>query len=110
MHRMIARRALAKSILELNQCSEGMLSPAKRSRYLPRASNLHGRGLGDFVDRFCQSRLELGIAHRVPEVFDECARKAHDHAVVGGEALAGDVARIAAGESHYPRHERLFSQ
>src|SRR5271169_7195317 len=66
--------------------------PRTACRPLSRASNLHGRGLVDLVDRFCQGRLELGIAHRVPEVFDEGARKAGDHAVIGGQALAGDSA------------------
>ena len=75
-----------------------------------RESNLHGRGPIDLVDGFCQSRVELGIAHRMPEVFDQRPRKARDHAVIGGEAFAGVGARVAAGKRDNPGHALMLRQ
>src|SRR5208337_574212 len=93
--------------------STGMAPPCRTEatrQPLLRASNLDGRGPVDLVDRSCQGRLELRIAHRMPELFDEGSRKARDHAVIGGEALAGIGSRIPARQGDDPRDARMLHQ
>src|SRR5436190_10709860 len=68
------------------------------------ASNLDGRGPVNVVDRFCQRRFKLGIAHRTSQILGERSREARDHAVIGGEASAGVGSRIAARKRDNPSH------
>src|SRR5947207_4985285 len=93
--------------------STGMARPSRTEmarQPVIRVSNLDGRGLVDLVDRSCQGRLKLGIAHRDPELFDESSRKARDHAVIGGEALTGDLSCISTGESDNSCYARVLYQ
>jgi hypothetical protein len=64
----------------------------------------------DLVDRLGKGRPKFGVAHRDAKVLDERPREARDHAVIGGEPLAGVGAGIAAGEGDDPGDTRVIYQ
>ena len=61
-------------------------------------SVLDGGGSIDLVDGRRQGRVELGVGHRDFEAVEKGARKTGDHVVIFGEAVAGVVESVAAGE------------
>src|SRR5258707_3682300 len=67
-----------------------------------RWSSLDCRRSVNLLDTFGQRCIEFGIAHGMPEIINQSPRKARDHAVIGGEALAGNIPCVAARERYDP--------
>jgi hypothetical protein len=74
------------------------------------AGFLHRRRPMDIVDRLPKRAVELLVAHLVPQILEQGAAEAGNHAAVASQLGAGLRPAEATGEGDHAQHARVLDQ